>query len=390
MSINYVPPSQKLFNSRHRISRRDLQQFSNLNTDWTTVLDVPIDFDSQLISYAVPVIGDVSQQPTKTHSSVSKRSTANCSKYSISSDYTDTSSVFEPDLKIRMLGNVSLESLVQENKEKISSRQESIDLFESTGQHDEAQRLKRATKKEDLKLRCENRQLLVREDFLAKKWEAIRKDDDYERLLFAMRASGIFWFGVPGDIRRPIYAKCLYDCDVTHIQNRELYENISKCLKGDDRLSRQIYSNLSRSLEWFNTNSPCKFSKVLETRLQQKFSGLYYHLKETVKKSIFSEFLKPLIVNGITNAIRDHHQDELGLEILDVLIFSMYTRELETVILDDFLSNMLMQTYHKFFSNDSEVFDKQLLNIKVEPVQVLEAIRQKHGKSIINSLRHVT
>lgn len=386
MSVNYIPPSQRLFRARHRVSRRDLQHLSSTEADWSTVLDLSIDSDSQLISYTVPVIGSrfvEPQQPFVDAKSQSNRSTL-CSECSFLSNSTDTSSVFDPNLKQKMQGNLSLESLMQENKKKIYKRQESIDLFKSLRKNVEVDRLAEETKREVLKLRYENKHLLVREKELEKSWQAIREQDN-SMLLLNIRSQGMYWFGIPGDLRESIYRACLYDYAVKKANNKKLLQNISGCFS-DEKLASQIYSNMCRHVDWLNEEVQCRFTKIIETRLQQQFGGLYYHLKDTLKISIFADFIKPLLVNSISNALKEHTRDEISLELLDILVFSAYNKTLETVLLDDLLFVLLARTYYKFFG-DKLAFKTQLESITIDLVDVLEAIRQIHGTALLGITR---
>lgn len=383
--INYIPPSQRLFKSRHRITRRDLQNLSDSETDWSTVLDLPIDTDSQLISYAVPVLG-VPVMEQHQDSSRSNRSTM-CSQSSYTSS---TSSIFDPDLEAKMQGNLSLESLIQENKKRISQHEDSLNLFSSLKKGENVNLLKTETKRDVLRLKYENRHLLFRENALEKLWLKIRSCKDRTILLIEIRRNGLYWFGLPGDIRYYVYHCCLYQIDhigSSPIDNGRVSRSIQRCVK-NEKLSLQINANLCRNASWLNAHevAPSPYANAIEAKIYAQYSGLHYHLRETLKLNIFQDFVQPLVINSLANALNFHSMDKIGLELLDVIIISMYHKELNSFLLDDFLFSVLNQTHFKFFSSDIKDIKLQLDNPQFELVEILETLRQKHGAAVLNSI----
>lgn len=383
--INYIPPGQRLFRSRHRVTRRDLQNLSDSETDWSTVLDLPIDTDSQLISYAVPVLGVPVMEQYQDYNQ-SNRSTM-CSE---SSYISSASSVFDSDLETKMQGNLSLESLIQENKKRISEHEDSLNLFSSLKKGENVNILKTETKRDVQRLKYENRHLLFREHALEKLWSKIRSCKDRTILLIEISRNGLYWFGLPGDIRDYIYHCCLYRIDYissTSIEKGRVYSSIQRCIK-NDKLSLQINTNISRNASWLDgyavSSSP--YAHAIEARIYAQYSGLHYHLKEILKLNIFKDFVQPLVVNSLANALNFHSRDKIGLELLDVIIISMYHKDLNNFLLNDFLFCVLNQTHFKFFSNDFRDIKIQLDNPQFELVEILETLRQKHGAAVLNSI----
>ena len=233
----YVPPSQRLFHTRHRITREDLKEepLRVGTTDWTTILDTTIDKDTNLISYAVPIIDNFSI-PRANSQECAAALTPNNRSTIYSSSSSSASSVFSDglftantnrnssgssSLVIKPQKNLSVDSLIQENKRKINNEKESLSLISSnknetlcSSTDPSIQNLIRSqTKRNILNLKFQNRNLFRRELRLEKFWSNLRShhtSDDDSDLLLVIKKHNLYWFGIPNDFRLPIYKRCLY------------------------------------------------------------------------------------------------------------------------------------------------------------------------------------
>lgn len=121
---------------------------------------------------------------------------------------------------------------------------------------------------------------------------------------------------------------------------------------------------------------------IPNAKIQSKFPGLHFHLQDTLKLDVFEDFVKPLIFHSLCHALEKHAADGVALELLDILVLSMPHQQLDTVLLDDFLMNVLAQTHHKFFGDEAAQVKKQIVEIRFELVELLESMRQKKANSL--------
>ncbi|KAH7589364.1 hypothetical protein J7297_01313 [Nakaseomyces glabratus] len=302
MMEQYVPPGKRLFQARHRVSRRDLQHYGE--TDWTTVKDEVVK-DDDLLGYAVPIIdnGDpriarpfkqAKQLPYKAKAGSLAPPLAypaqNRSALSIDgtgSPASSTSSIFsvqnscpeigdryssstmdslveglDPTLKFNMQRNISVDSLIQDNNKRISEHRDSLALLKEYEYNERKEsnrsskdyyqsgidRIENETKRELRRLRYENRALLQREDALAKVWRSIRNCKDDGALLLALRKHHVYWFGIPSDLRLKVYKLCLYQDGVAppvHSLGAALCKRL-----GDVNIVKQIIANINKEVPW--------------------------------------------------------------------------------------------------------------------------------------------
>lgn len=353
----YVPPSRRLFNSRHRVSRQELRGLSDVRIDWSMTLDESIEEDS-LISYAVPVVGFDPRLSI------------------LSSESGD--SLFEPDLSTQMQSNMSLESLIQENKKRISASQEELELFKVAGD----QTLKNSAKEEVSKLQGENAQLFQRSKVLQERWAQVRRSHDRTVLLIEIGKNGLQWFGIPADLRFRVYQCCLYLLPESHEPRDSLYSAILQCC-ADESLSAQIHGNIKRSVPFLMDGEiPLEQSKLIESRISSSYPGLYYHLTVILKWDLMKDFVQPLLLNSLCNCLKSH---TIAWELIDILVFSAYYRELQRIIADEFLMGVLEQTHFKFFSDKPANVQHQLQHFRIDLVELLEHLRRSHGQALVDA-----
>nr|CAI6620284.1 ADM_HP1_G0035360.mRNA.1.CDS.1 [Saccharomyces cerevisiae] len=416
----YVPPSQRLFHSRHRITRNDLKEeaLHSGTTDWTTILDTTIDKDTNLISYAVPIIDNfaiprANSQGSPVAPSPNHRSTMySSSSSSASSVFSD--GLFNPNnnrnssgsssLVIRPQKNLSVDSLIQENKRKINSEKESLSLIannndETLCTHTDPSiqnLIKSETKRNILNLKFQNRNLFRRELKLEKFWSNLRSchtSGDETDLLLVISKHNLYWFGIPNDFRLPIYKRCLYHYSeldeagfFSQYANNSLYLAIRKCCNNEEQetLSRSIFINLTKNATWLNSrfddNKDNKNSyTVTEGKFYQDFPNLYYHLKDKLKLNVIMDFIKPVIRNFMTNALNKHKLDGIGLELLDILIVTTYygPNKINAFLMDTFILNLLKQCHYKFFVSNISELVIQISKIDCDLVILLEDLRSR-------------
>lgn len=351
--FQYVPPSRRLFKSRHRVSRRELQGL----IDWTTTLDESIEEDS-LISYAVPVVGGES-------------------RFSVLSSESGES-LFEPDLRTQLQRNMSLESLIQENKKRISANQEDLELFIAARNPS----LSNSARDQVSKLQCENAQLFNRGKILQERWAQVRRCNDNGILLIEIGKNGLQWFGIPADLRQQIYRCCLYQVAEACEPRDELYRAILQCC-GEKQLAAQIYGNMRRNAPFLmDEKLPVEQSKLVDSRIASLYPGLHYHLTITLQWDLIHDFVRPLLLNSLCAGLRSQ---TISWELLDVIVFSAYYRELSRLITDEFLLGTLEQTYYKFFSDEPVQVQQQLQHIRIDFVELLEYLRRKYGQSLMGT-----
>ncbi|CCD24294.1 Mlo50p NDAI_0C06350 [Naumovozyma dairenensis CBS 421] len=431
----FISPSKKLYHLRHRVTRDQLQH-TNL-TDWSTIHDLTIDNDIQLVSHAVPFVGppdlycnmtnnnannnmDLFSKPPSlpiyndsqhSMSTVSTNNTidSNCNRHiSYSQESISESSIFStPSLASRLRNNISVDSLIQENKRRISDQMDSLNMFvdnketdiiddDNIETHHNNQLttiIRRQTNQDLLKLKYDNRHLLKRKFQLDKIWNNIRKSWKDGTILITLKSLNMYWFGLPVDLRFHIYQLCLYDIytgeSIQH--SNKMYQALSQCIKLDT-LAKKIWLNLSREenginciLNSNNTNNVNISSTIIESKFFTFYQGLYYHLRDHLKLNILQDFIIPLLRKSLYSCLSTHANDGMALELLDIFIFSMYYNQLSNVVLIDFLFAVLEQTYFKFFNHDLIEFINQLksINNNLDLVQILESLRKNHDKQIM-------
>lgn len=340
--MQYIPPSQRLFNARHKITREDLVE------DLDQLLDVDVDCGL----YGVPLIGGRRRADSASESDTS----------SIFSDLSGDSSI--ADVYSRMQDNLSIEYVIQENKRKIVQEEESLVLLKQSGGG------RSRAKRELQRLKDENRSLLRRRDILDARWDQIRYSP---YLLMEARRDDLYWFGLPSDLRMYIYQCCLIDVPtappdrlLNALKNCAPYESLALQISANLRARESLYSH----------------AVVPDTKIQSKFPGLHFHLRDILKLDIFKDFIKPLIFHSLCHALEKHAADGIALELLDILVLSMPHQQLDTVLLDDFLMNVLMQTHHKFFDDKVAQVKRQIVEIKFDLIELLESMRQKKADSL--------
>ncbi|QLQ79288.1 hypothetical protein HG537_0B06360 [Torulaspora globosa] len=360
-AISYIPPNRKLFNSRHKLTRRELQ---NSLVDWSTALDVSLDEDSSLILYGVPVVGSV-----YTRSST------------ISSDSGED--LFEPDLRSRLQSNLSLESLIQENKKRISTHHESLELINSKGHN--AVSIKMSTKQEIEKLKDRNTHLFGRAQLLQEQWDKVRRCRDPTVLLIEIGKNGLYWFGIPSDLRPAVYRCCLHQLGGSAPVGK-LFDAISECCR-DKILATQIYHHIRRNFSFITElGDPLTQANAVEARLLSKYPGLHYHLTQILKLNLIDGFVRPFLINSLVYAFSSHAMHGVGMELLDIVVVAVYYRDLSRFMLDEFLFNVLEQTHFKFFNETKHELAQQLENIRFELAHTLEQSRWNHGRLIIDQV----
>ncbi|CCC72034.1 hypothetical protein NCAS_0J00550 [Naumovozyma castellii] len=407
MSTNYISPSRKLFHARHKLTRNQLQDTttnSNTNaratettrTDWTTAHDITIDTDSELIAYAVPFI-----VPMTTNKKASSSSTASFSQngntrstvYSArSSSFLSESSIFssntyetneEDSLSYKLRKNISVDSLIQDNKRRMAEHEESLQIFK------ESTTLQRQASRDLQKLKYANRALLRRKYQLDLIWNDVKQNWDDDTILMTIRKRSLAWFGLPVELRFSIYNLCLYDTPSSRetVQS-DLYIVIERCVKMR-AMARRIWFNFKNygNVNWLleNQTTPSNLDSshsTIEMKFFQRYQGLYYHLRDHLKLNIFIDFLKPLLWSSLIKGLNGHFYDGIALELLDILIFANYYNELSNKLLNEILFAVLDQCYFKFFVNDFNELQYQLNMFKPDLVQILEAIRKDHEKQI--------
>lgn len=368
-TTSYIPPSQRLFRSRHTVTRRELQSGSAGEIDWSTALDVSLGQDSSLILYAVPMLGGVSRGDDGTRNSMI-------------STYSDEE-LFEPDLRSKLQSNLSLESLIQENKRRISAHHDSLTLINSAGQN--AASIKSSARQEIAKLRDRNMHLFGRAGVLQELWDTVRRCRDPTLLLIEIGKNGLYCFGIPSDLRPAVYQCCLMPLSEPAARNC-VSDAIDRCC-ADDTLATQLYSNIRRSFPFLtDPQGPLLQADAFEARLVSKYPGLHYHLTQTLQMNIIEQFVRPLLVNSFVYALNTHAVDRVGMELLDLVVLAVYHHDLGRLMLDEFLFNVLTQTHFKFFSERLPEVEQQLKEIQFELVDVLEASRRDHGQLIIDQV----
>ncbi|KAL3228478.1 hypothetical protein RNJ44_02423 [Nakaseomyces bracarensis] len=421
----YTPPGKRLFQARHRVSRRDLQSDA---FDWTTVRDEEVEGD--LISYAVPVIGfnppthNLTVPETQSQMSQSQASSSSSSVFSVvpggEADRYSNGTVdslvegLDPTLKYDMQRNISVDSLIQENNKRISEHRDSLALLKEydTNERTESHRssreyhqsgielLETETKRELRRLRYENRTLLMREDVLTKQWAHIRQCPDDGALLLTLRKKQLYWFGIPADLRFKIYKLCLYSdrqlpSTITP-ESRAGLNTLYRLLRGDKTLAVQIMANINKEVPWlFNDGSGAQGSgavaraptqhtdvAVLETKLYGAFPGLYYHLRDKLQLNLFEHFMKPLLRTVLLKALSHNARDGVSLELLDILVVSLHYHELEHVLLSQMLSATLEQCHYKFFHS---AIAHEISSTELDIVKFLETLRRPHADHLIST-----
>lgn len=334
-AMHYVPPSQRLFQSRHRVSRKDLK-------DCDLVLDV--DVDARL--YGVPLVGPHAMNFSGSESEAS-------------SIFSEISSDSAMDICSRMQSNLSVECVIQDNKKRISQEEQTLRLLTQDGGG-------RSQAKHELqRLKDENRCLLRRRDLLERRWCQVRNSS---ALLIESRRNGLYWFGLPADLRVSIYQCCL--TQVPKYENDRLFEVLCKCLD-DNCLAQQMFCNLR------HRQSLSSHIAIVTAKLHSHYPGLLFHLQTILQLDVLHDFVQPLLYHSICNALEQHAADGIALELLDILVVSMPFHELDTVLLDDLLIAVLAQTHYKFFSDKIDEFKRQLKNVRFELVTALESMRQR-------------
>ncbi|CAI4045876.1 hypothetical protein SKDZ_12G1020 [Saccharomyces kudriavzevii ZP591] len=416
----YVPPSQRLFHTRHRITRDDLKE-EPLNagvTDWTTILDTTIDKDTNLISYAVPIINNFaiprahSQGQPATSTPNNKSTVYSSTSSSASSVFSD--GLFTPNINRNSSGssslvitsqkNLSVDSLIQENKRKINNERESLSVIANNNKetlctHTDPSiqnQIKSQTKRNILNLKFQNRKLFRRELKLEKFWDNLRSyhtSDDDGDLLLVIRKHNLYWFGIPNDFRLPIYWRCLYHyselgetASSSLCTKSPLYMAIKNCCNNDEQeaLSRTIFINLTKKVSWLNSrfidnkkHEDCY--TVTKGKFYQNFPNLYYHLKDKLKVDVITDFVKPVIRNFIVNSLNKHKLDGIGLELLDILIVTSYygPDNINVFLMDAFILNLLKQCHYKFFVSNISELVMQVSKIDCDLVILLEDLRSQ-------------
>ncbi|CAI4047341.1 hypothetical protein SUVZ_12G1030 [Saccharomyces uvarum] len=416
----YVPPSQRLFHARHRITRDDLKDepLHMGSTDWTTILDTAVDKDSSLISYTVPIIDNFaipranSLESPAASTRNNKSTVYSSSSSSVSSVFSD--GLFTPNtnknssgsssLVIRPQKNLSVDSLIQENKRRINDEKASLSLIannnnESLSTHSDLSiqnQIRSQTKRNILNLKFQNRNLFRRELKLEKFWDNLRNyhtSDVDGDLLLVIRKHNLYWFGIPNDFRLPIYKRCLYhhieQDDPTSFSQHDknpLYSAIRNCCNNEEQetLSRAIFINLIKNVTWLNSRfSDDKDRRdvyaIIEGKFYQNFPNLYYHLKDKLRLNVITDFIKPVIRNFIINALNKHKLDGIGLELLDILIVTTYygRDEINVFLMDTFILHLLKQCHFKFFVNNISEVIMQISKIDCDLVILLEDLRSQ-------------
>lgn len=339
----YIPPSQRLFQSRHRVSRKDLRECD-------LILDVEVDASL----YGVPLVGSQAMNVSGNESEAS-------------SIFSELSSDSAMDICSRMQSKVSVEYVIQDNKKRITQEEQTLQLLTQNGGG-------RSRAKHELqRLKDENRCLLRRRDLLDQRWSEVR---DSSALLIEARRDGLFWFGVPADLRIPIYQVCLMQ--VPNYGKDQMFKALHKCLDNES-LATQIFCNLR------HRHSLSDHSATVNAKLQSHYPGLLFHLTTILKLDVLQDFVRPLLYHSICNALDQHAADGIALELLDILVISMPFHELDAVLLDDFLISVLAQTHYKFFSDKTTEVKRQLEGVRFELVTVLESMRQRKVGALIDT-----
>lgn len=341
--MQYTPPSQRLFNARHRVTTKDLQN------DWDQLSDVDVDYGL----YGVPLIGH-----TRERAGSSSESDAS----SIFSDISGDSSM--ADIYTRMQDNLSVEYVIQDNKKKISEEEDALHLLTQGGGG------KSRAKRELQKLKEENRSLLKRRDLLDRRWDQVTFSP---HLLMEVRRDGLYWFGLPSELRTFIYGCCLVDAPLPPTDR--LFHALRSCLL-NDVLTLQVFANFQ------HRHSLPSHTVVANAKIQSKYPGLHFHLQNTLKLDVFKDFVQPLIFHSLCQGLEQHAADGVALELLDILVVSMPYQELDSVLLDDFLMDVLAQTHFKFFGDEQMQVKGEILGINFELVKSLESMRQRRAHSL--------
>lgn len=400
--MTYTPPGKRLFQARHRVSRKDLQDDSFKGIDWTTVQDVVVKED--FINYAVPVINGgaaAHAAPYKTSGSPTSSASSVFSAVDRYSNGTVESLVegMDPVLKYNMQRNISVDSLIQENNKRISEHRDSLALLQEYDATERAESnrtaldyhqsgielLETETRRELRRLRYENRVLLQREDVLTRRWQQVRDAEGQSdgALLISVRKQNLYWFGIPTDLRLRVYRLCLYSDRALPPQKPHLQHLGARLysLLGDRAIVPQILANINTEVPWLFTASPQTQTQhtdvaVLETKLYGAFPGLYYHLRDKLQLNIFEQFMKPLLR---TQLLRIIHQDVASLELLDILVVSLHYHELENVLLGRMLQALLTQCHFKFFHEDVQHIIAQISNLDIDVFRFLEDLRKPYA-----------
>lgn len=416
----YTPPGKRLFQARHRVSRRDLQEETLKETDWTTVQDVEMNG----FIYAVPVI-DVAERalPHKGNQLLqrppqrgpqqqgSQQQPQQQGRQLAESPMSSASSIFsvpgvreigdrysngtvdslveglDPVLKYNMQRNISVDSLIQENNKRMSEHRDSLALLREydaqSGGGGGAEMLETEARRELRKLRYENRTLLQREDALTKLWQEVRDCSDDGALLITLRKRNLYWFGIPADLTQKVYKICLYS-DCRRPPPLPLANQVLQKLLGDRVLGMQVLANINKELPWLfdsrnETAGTDANAAVLETNLYGQFPGLYYHLKDKLQVNILEQFMKPLLR---TTTLRILNRNQGGLELLDILVVSLHYHELENVLLAQMLPAILEQCHFKFFHGTLAALINEMNTADLDVYRLLESLRKPHTDTL--------
>lgn len=360
MNTAYVPPRQRLYNSRHRVSRRRLTQED-------TLLDIDICDESRLISYSVPVVNyKQKQQDIRDETPPGSHPRNSVSLPSLRTDEFEDSDSFISNIMDESLpaelmyisSNHSVDSMIWENKRQIEELKLAKDFVPQRQEHSRIAALEK-----------NNRYLRRRSTILEKKWSQIKSGEyNPQDLLIHIRKSDIYWFGISPSLRNPVYSLL-----VTH-KSAELGNFYSRVMlqsmPGNANLALQIGGTVSHNIAWLDTWQ----DPNIESALLKQFPGLYFHLRDKLNWDIAIQFVRPLIYNTIRKLLERHIQDGLNLELLDIILVLGYYRELQAFLTGEFLHCILTQTHHKFFGDAKDV-TCLLSNIDVDLVRLLEDFR---------------
>lgn len=396
MKPSFIPPSKKLYRSRHKITRDDL--WKSLTVDDLT-LSV---HEPNIIDYAVPVL-----QPPDASRRTTWCSDQSSSVFSVipgveSEAGSQDDLTFKPndDLQNLMFRNYSLDSLILSNKKRISEHEENVRTLKIVSEEpagskyttcarphnlppmpttERAQHgstikelVKHAEHVEKLevqKLKFENRRLVRTDLESQKRWDMI-KHVSQEDILIEVRRNNLIYHGIPWQMRPLIYDLCLMkDARTEHVAPflDKWRVKLDKLL--EDR-SDEIFANLCTRSKWLTTGK-ASVANFYET-FESQFEALYYHITVILRLDPTRDFIWPLMVETLCDVVENGPR-ELSMRLLDIFILTSYYHELDSV-LDRIWPFVLRNHSYRFFGSQEDI-NKSIKSVHIDLPLLLQWLK---------------
>ncbi|KAM3165362.1 hypothetical protein ACU8KH_00163 [Lachancea thermotolerans] len=400
----YVAPSQRLYRARHKITRKDLWKSYTVD-DLTLSVDEPA-----LLDFSVPVL-DFKKPPKKTVSSSERSSSIFSQPCGAGSEYgsqDDLDSTANGELQNLMFRNYSLDSMILQNKKRITDHENNVSLLKAVSEtsaannknyrtcsrpsslppklskekvlHENAieelvRHAERLEHRDARVLKYTNRKLLRREAHAQKQWAEIGQKKNKD-ILLEVRRRGLVLDGLPWQHRQRVYDLCLIK-NLEAPPSAPLLADIRSAIEDavEDR-GDEIFCNLYARSKWLKNGAPPAFNFYQVFELE--FESLYYHITITLGLDPVREFVWPLLATVLCHYL-NHGPADMVVRLVDTLVLTSYYGEIDEVF-DKIWEIVLKEQSHKFFGSRESVHD-ELRSIHAHLPTLLQTLQAQSGQA---------